>query len=150
MNVPSRAARINERLVQYWYELRGDRPLPFEHEVNPAALSDIWDGCFLVAVHPEYFSYEYIGAALHEAYGCDLTGKELRAGMEQPHPQALFSMFQRVCRSAELVAEDGEFTNSRGMVVQYRSCVLPLAGRGGKGVSFLLGAIRWRPKAGAA
>lgn len=139
-----RRARINEQLTEYWHELRADHPLPFEHEINAESLRDIWSSCFLVTVKPQGFAYDYIGKELLDAYGDDLTGREITETLLYPHPRTLFDTFKHVVASAEPATEDGEFTNSKGRLIKYRSSVLPLAGRGRAGVSFLLGGMRWK------
>ena len=145
MNEPSaRGARINEQLVQYWHELRGDHPLPFEHEINAEALKEIWDSCYLVTVKPNGFSYDYLGRDLLAAYGDDLTGREITETLLYPHPESLFAKFRDVCKSASPATDESEFTNSHGHNIKYRSSVLPLAARGRAGVSFLLGGMRWK------
>lgn len=141
---PARAMRINEQLVAYWHELRGDRPLPFEHEINSEKLADIWGGCFLVTVTPGGFGYDYLGRDLLEAYGDDWTGREITETLLYPHPAALFAIFRQVKASGEPSTDDGEFTNSHGALIKYRSSVLPLAAHGQPGVQFLLGGMRWK------
>lgn len=136
--------RINELLQLYWQELKGNRPLPLEHEVSAEALKDIWNSCFLVVKRHGSFAYEYLGTDLLDAYGDDLTGKEITEALLYPHPKSLFEAFQAVSTTALPAMDEGEFTNARGQVVKYRSCVLPLAAQGGDGVAFLLGGMKWK------
>ncbi len=139
-----RAARINEKLVQYWHELRGDRPMPFEHEVSAEALKDIWGSCYLITVKQEGFAYDYLGQELLAAYGDDLTGREITEALLYPHPESLFARFKEVVKTVQPTTDDGEFTNSLGQNIKYRASVLPLASRGRAGVAFLLGGMRWK------
>ena len=139
-----RPIRINDFLQRYWQDLRGDRPLPFEDEVNPDALKEIWDSCFLINRRGDAFAYSYLGDQLIEAYGDDLTGREVAEALVYPHPQSLFDTFQRVCREKVPMLEENSFTNARGLHIRYRSCVLPLAARGHEGVAFLLGGMKWK------
>ena len=141
---PARAGRINEQLMQYWHELCAGRPLPYESEINTEALKDIWPSCFLITVSDEGFAYDYLGRDLLEAYGDDLTGREITETLLYPHPPSLFNTFNLVCNMANPTTDDSEFINSRGLHVKYRSSVLPLAARGREGVSFLLGGMRWK------
>ena len=136
--------RINDFLQQYWQELRGDRPLPFEDEVNPEALAAIWDSCFLISRRGDVFSYAYLGDRLIEAYGDDLTGHEVAEALLYPHPQSLVTTFGRVCREEIPAMDDNSFMNALGQQVRYRSCVVPLAARGHAGVAFLLGGMKWK------
>lgn len=143
-DLSTRSARINEQLVQYWHELKADRPLPFEHEINAEQLKNIWYSCFLITVKSGGFAYDYLGKELLDAYGDDLTGREITEALLYPHPEALFTSFRAVSATAQPVTEDGEFINSKGQNIKYRSSVLPLASRGRNGVAFLLGGMRWK------
>ena len=140
----TRPTRINEQLAQYWHELRGERRLPFEHEINLEALKDIWPSCFLVAVTENGFAYDYLGEALLDAYGDDLTGREITEMLLYPHPPSLFATFQKVCTTAEPLTAESAFLNSHGATIRYRSSVLPFTSRGRTAVSFLLGGMRWK------
>lgn len=136
--------RINEQLQQYWHDIRGNRAMPMEEDVNISKIRDIWDYCFLVNVHPDKYAYSYLGPKLIEAYGDDLTGKEVATALLEPHPHSLFSKFQQVSREATPAIDDSEFTNSQGLLVKYRACILPLGAAGHTGVAFLLGGMKWK------
>lgn len=137
--------RLNERLEQYWNELRAARPVPQEADVNPETLGELWKSCFLVSVRANgSFAYTYLGDALIEAYGDDLTGREITETLLYPHPQSLFNTFKLVSDSRKPVTDESEFTNSKGHTIRYRSCVLPLLGNAGDTVMFLLGGMKWK------
>lgn len=136
--------RINEQLEHYWQEIRGDRPMPMETEVNVDALKAIWDHCFLVNVHVDKFGYSYLGDGLIEAYGDDFTGKEIAITLLEPHPRSLLNTFEEVCRSGKPKIDESEFTNSQGQVIKYRACVLPLTSLGHTGAAYLLGGMKWK------
>jgi hypothetical protein len=140
----SHPLRINEQLQQYWYELRADRPLPFENEVNTDALSEIWPHCFLIKCLGNKFAYAYLGDSLVEAYGDNLTGREITETLLYPHPASLLKTFQAVYDEAIPRMDDSHFINSHGTEIRYRSCVLPLATSGRSGVAFLLGGMKWK------
>lgn len=145
MNAPQQhPSRINEKLIQYWDELRGNRPLPLESEINTDALKDIWGACFLITVKPNGFAYDYLGGDLLAAYGDDLTGREITETLLYPHPKALFEQFGEVKKTARPATDENEFTNSRQQNIKYRSSVVPFAARERDGVSFLLGGMRWK------
>lgn len=136
--------RINEQLEHYWNELRGARPMPLESDIVIASLKEIWDHCFLVNVHPDKFAYSYLGPQLIEAYGDDLTGKEIAQTLLEPHPASLYKKFQQVQSSGKPTIDENEFKNSRGQPVKYRACILPLGSHGHTGVAFLLGGMKWK------
>ncbi len=136
--------RINEILHAYWDQLRGGRALPLESDVSIEELKEIWEHCFLVSVHAGHFAYSYLGPHLVEAYGDDITGHEITEALVYPHPEALFAEFKEVTATAQPREHEGEFTNTRGTLVKYRSCVLPLGAHGHPGVAFLLGGMKWK------
>lgn len=137
--------RIHELLEQYWQDVRGAHALPLESDINTERLKEIWPSCFLVSVRANgSFGYNYLGEALVEAYGDDLTGREITETLVYPHPASLFATFKRVVETAAPVTDESEFTNSKGARIKYRSCVLPLAGPEGTHVRFLLGGMKWK------
>ena len=143
----SHASRINERLLSYWRGVKPAAGLPLESQVDPAVLSDIWDSCFLVQRNVGAGSpYEYLmlGKALVDAYGDDLTGKTICEALLYPHPKPLLKAFDEVAKTGEPLVEDNSFTNPAGMLIKYRSCLLPLAKREGGGVEYVLGGMKWK------
>lgn len=136
--------RINEVLQDYWQGLLGQRSMPLESEVVIDVIKPIWDYCFLVSVHGEKFSYSYLGPKLIEAFGDDFTGREITESILYPHPEQLFQAFKQVVQYGQPQTIEDEFFNSRGDLVKYRSCILPLAEADGRSVGFLLGGMKWK------
>lgn len=136
--------RINEQLEHYWHEVRGERAMPSESDISIPKIKEIWDHCFLVNVYPDKFAYSYLGPKLIDAYGDDITGKEIAVTLLEPHPKSLFSKFQEVVKAGGPMIDEAEFTNSRGQNVRYRACILPLASPGHTGVAYLLGGMKWK------
>lgn len=144
------SVRIYEVLEQQWESLRGDRAMPNESDINPEALKNVWDSCFLVLPRPGGFAYSHLGRALVDAYGDDLAGREITEKLVYPHPPSLLKTFGEVVRTGAPVTDESEFVNSRGVRIKYRSCVLPLGHAGREGVQFLLGGMKWKAYADAA
>lgn len=141
------AARINERLLTFWRSIKPAAGLPLESSIDPSVLSDIWSSCFLIHITGKRDSpYEYVmlGQSLIEAYGDDWTGKNICEALVYPHPRPLLACFEIVTRSAEPHIEDNSFTNSAGLLVKYRSCLLPLAGKEGGAPEYILGGMKWK------
>jgi hypothetical protein len=136
--------RINEQLEQYWNSLCAGRPMPLESEINIDDLANIWDHCFLVNIAGERLAYSYLGSELMQAYGDDFTGKEITDTLVYPHPVSLMQTFRTAIRTARPQQDESTFTNARGMLIKYRSCVLPLGMAGETDVRFLLGGMKWK------
>lgn len=140
--------RINERIRSYWDEVRGARPLPEERDIDPEGLRDVWDACFLVKpVPPEAggigFRYDYLGKDLIDAFGGDVTHQEVYAKLVSTDSPPLVRSFAEVIKTGKPVEEQAEFTNVQGLLIKYRSCMLPL-GNGAEGVNYILGGMKWK------
>lgn len=140
--------RINERLLAYWQTLRGRRPYPEEREIDPEAIKDIWDSCFLVKdisknSGRQGFRYDYLGAELIRVFGDDAVNREVSAKLIDPTSPPLVKSFEQVIRTGKPVEEENEFTNAEGMLIKYRSCMMPL-GVPGDGVNYVLGGMKWK------
>lgn len=139
-------ARINERLLEYWEALRGDRAFPLESEVKPEDIKEIWDACFLVAIVPEEeprYKYSYLGQDIIEAYGAEGESKEVCEQLVYPAPAPLTEQFLLIEEKGQTAKEDNEFTNAKGLHVKYRSVMLPLGNPDGS-VGFILGGMKWK------
>lgn len=144
MNEFARHHRLTERLISYWNEIRGERIMPLESDINMDALKEEWPHCFLVSVHPDKFAYTYLGPQLVEAYGDDFTGREITETLLFPHPKPLFAQLQQAAQESKPRENQGEFVNAQGMHIKYRTCILPLGAHGHSSVAFLLGGMNWK------
>jgi len=142
-----RHARIHERLQDYWESLRQGRIYPCETDVNPEKIADIWENCLLVSIHEEDlkygYQYTYLGAHLIEAFADDLTCRDISSRLIETTSQPLVQGFEQVIRTGKPVQENAEFVNSLGMVIKYRSILLPL-GQDPQKVDYIIGAMKWR------
>lgn len=140
--------RVNERLLEYWRKLKQDRPFPEEVEVNPEAIASIWESCFVVRVEDvealNDFRYVYLGQSLVEAYGDDLNSKEVCERLAYPANNDLMKRFADVVNQKAPATEESEFTNTKGMVIKFRSCMVPLARDNPHEVGYILGAMSWK------
>ena len=139
--------RINERLIEYWKTLKGDRPYPSEQDIDPDAIADIWDDCFLIQIkHNDDihgFHYSYLGPSLIEAYGDNLTGQDVYETLISTYTDTIVQSIQRVLETRAPIHIDSEFVNTRNITIKYRSCLLPL-GPDNAMIDFVIGGMRWR------
>lgn len=140
--------RINERLMEYWQQKRGGRPYPDESELDPDELSDIWDSCFLVHLEGydgkmPIFKYTYLGESIIEAYGDDLTNREVCERLVYPANNSLVLKFGEVAKTAAPTIEDSEFTNKNGVLIKFRAALLPLSKHTPQ-VSYIIGGMKWK------
>jgi hypothetical protein len=139
--------RINERLRSYWDELRGARPFPSEREVDFTALDAVWKSCFLVKRDETQqipFAYIYLGSDLIAAYGDDLGAREICERLVFPSSMSLLHKFEEVVNTRAPVQQEDSFTNTKGLLIKYRSLMLPLGDETNENVQFIIGGMRWK------
>lgn len=140
--------RINEKIQSYWESMKGDRAFPKEADINPEDIEDIWDSCFLVHVDPhkddQEFKYTYLGQSLVEAYGDDLNNREICERLVYPSNMSLVHKFKEIIATKAPVTEDSEFTNTKGMLIKFRSCMLPLGKEDDSSVQYIIGGMKWK------
>jgi len=140
--------RINEKLSDYWEQIRADRNYPSEKEFLPENIADIWDHCFLVQVNPGHdvdhgYRYSYLGKALIDAFGDDVSGQEVGEILLDTSANSFVEAFEKVIKDATPVVTEGEFTNKNAIIIKYRSCMLPLSGVGDK-IDYIIGGMNWK------
>ena len=140
--------RIDEILQSYWDMLRGTRPYPHEADIEPAALSTIWNSCFLIKLSASEiaergYRYTYLGTDLIEAFGDDVTLQEVSTRLIDPASASLMRQFEKVAQAGIPVTDEAEFTNKHGVLIKYRSCIVPL-GEKPDHVDYLLGGMKWK------
>ena len=139
--------RSHERLLDYWGKLRGDRPFPKESEIDPDALSDIWNSCFLISIDDVTrrlgYRYSYLGDDLVEAYGADVTNPDVALRLLSTASMPIVRKFDEVIKSQKPVFDEAEFINLKHLNIRYRTCLVPL-GLGDGEVSHIFGCMRWR------
>lgn len=145
---PVAQQRINERLLAYWASLKEGRAYPFEQDIIPEAIDDIWQSCFLVKVEERSgepaFVYSFLGEDLIEAYGDDMTGHEICETLVYPASDEFAEKLLEVVNDEAAVVDESEFTNSQGLQIKSRSCLLPLGEETQEGVRYIIGGMKWR------
>jgi len=139
--------RINERLLEYWIHKKSDRAFPLEGDIDPEEIGEVWSSCFLVRSEPHLthgFQYTYLGEALIEAYGDDFSNREVCERLVYPTSLPLVHKFEEVCKTKMPVTEESEFVNTKGMLIKFRSCMVPLGKENTHEVGFVLGGMKWK------
>ena len=102
--------RFTNRLAVYWEKLRRDRHglIPLEKDVDIEALEDIWDHCFMIEVGAQGetieeldYKYAYMGESIIDAYGDDLTGKQVYNELIALHTRKLLLKFLTVVKTSQ-------------------------------------------------
>jgi hypothetical protein len=139
--------RYHSRLQKYWDSLRGSKPFPMEHDINPDELSDIWTSCFLISIDDVTrrtgYRYSYLGDDLVEAYGDDISNPDISQKLLSTAHAPMVKKFDEVMQSKKPITIESEFVNLKKLNIKYRTCILPLGSAGGN-VTHLLGCMRWK------
>lgn len=139
--------RLNEQLLEYWKKLSKNGEIPKESSIDPSCISDIWNDCFLVnlkkTTEKRTYKYEYMGEHLLDAFGMDMTSVEMLDKKVHPYLQDILSNFEQVLLKKEPVSEDSVLTNTKGLCIKYRTCMVPLANSQGD-VHYIFGSMRWK------
>lgn len=139
--------RSHEVFQSYWNTLRGTRPFPREADIDPDAIADIWESCFLISnddvTRRIGYRYSFLGRDLIGAYGDDVTDHDtaLRLLSTARVPNA--RKFDEVLMEKRPVIDEATFTNLMGMNIRYRAALVPLGLENGE-VTHLFGCMRWR------
>ncbi len=132
--------RLTMRLLNYWQELRGVRRFPSLGDINPEAVGDIWENCYVLDVGTTSRDpmFSYLGQRLAKLSGVYIRGNSL-ADLENGTllDQATRHVPEVLETCAPVTSED-EFIRYDGVTIIYRSIVLPLSDDQ-KTVSHLLG-----------
>ena len=140
--------RITEILLRYWLELRADREMPQEKEIDPSQLTSVWDSCFLVkmteaATHGGY-RYVYMGKDLLDAFGEDVSRDDAEILVSLPSMRVTSKFDQAVGMRKPLV-DEGEFFNAQKISIKFRQILLPMAdNKNPKEIAYLFGGMRWK------
>ena len=144
--------RFTNRLAVYWEKLRRDRHglIPLEKDVDIEALEDIWDHCFMIEVGAQGetieeldYKYAYMGESIIDAYGDDLTGKQVYNELIALHTRKLLLKFLTVVKTSQPLSDESQFFNLKGNLIRYRQRFVPL-GSLSEDIGFIMGVMTWR------
>jgi hypothetical protein len=120
--------RLTRRLHRYWDHIRKDCDLPDVHQLNSAALDDVWPYCFKVGIDTRKgisYKYEYMGEPIAKLYGDDLTGRAIEHKAKDFPGAPIHAKIPEAVESRKPINDDGHFVNRAGKLIKYRACILP-------------------------
>jgi hypothetical protein len=129
MVYPYGERRLSLRLLRYWNERRGARPMPTEQDIDPEVLGDDWGYCFLLQSRDvsniQDYNFTYLGQKILRAY-FDTSIDAHNQFMVGPNAFRLSGYFDRVISSRAPVIDEGTFHTLHGRQILYRQVLLPL------------------------
>ena len=136
--------RITNIIINHWAEVKGEKAIAAEKDLDSNLLDDVLDNCFLIEATELVLSgkhkYIYIGKNILDAYGSRATSPK---DYHDVDPLSNKIKFQEVINLKKPVMEDGQFINQDGNVVKYRQCLVPL-GKDGINVDSIFGGMRFK------
>ncbi|MEE8394015.1 MAG: hypothetical protein V3R66_06690 [Rhodospirillales bacterium] len=139
--------RMVHRLLIHWREALGEeKTLPSLDDVMGRDLGDIAPLIYVLNLpeggEPEFAS---LGEAFSGSEYGDLAGKPLSAVPEGTLLKNALGYYKNILDKKVPITMGGDFTDSQGKTVFYRSIIVPLSG-GGDEIGQLLGAANFKNK----
>jgi hypothetical protein len=108
-----------QRLLQYWHDKRGSRPMPARRDLDPLELSWVLGDLSLVEVHRAdhgrlRYRFRLIGSRVAERLGYEMTGKWLEDLPEPAYRAYLAEAY------GEVVARAVPLSEHPDMVIDHR------------------------------
>lgn len=139
-----RERRLVLRLLSYWRDVCGERDMPSPGDIDGAAIPDMWDYCFVIAVDGDAKGrFESVGDWHAEFHGGPASGIGVAEVGESTLLGRSTNYLEEVVTRKIPVTYGGEFLNNVGDEILYRSILLPLSEDGTK-VSAILGGANCR------
>lgn len=138
--------RISHQLVHYWQQVKGDRILPPESDIDSDELAAQWDDCFHIHLHEgkgvadTSFSYSYVGSHLLPVF---IEGRGDAAHLLSLPPEKLRAAYSEMQMTKLPVIESAEEYRVEGRYMKYRQCLLPL-GTGKGEIQSIFGGMRYK------
>jgi hypothetical protein len=121
--------RLSLRLMRYWSEKSGLRPMAVENDIDPEELGEDWGYCFLLQARDvaniQDYNFTYLGENIMKAY-FDTSLDAHNQFMVGPNAFRLSAHFTKVLETKAPVLDEGEFATVQGRRVLYRQVLLPL------------------------
>ncbi len=126
---PANERRLPVQLCRYWEKIRGTRLMPSEQMINPEDIPHLWEHCYLIQVNDlenrRRADFTYLGSEIIQTYREHLS-EEDALDIIFPNSSRLAQNFQQVIDSKLPILQAGEFITSRGGVMRFRQCLLPI------------------------
>lgn len=136
--------RITNVITKHWEDVRGNKLMPSEIDLDPEVLDGVLDNCFLIRteelLQAGSHKYVYIGKNILEAYGSDETTPK---DYHDVDPLSHKDKFEEVIKTLKPVVQEGEFINKDGKLVKFRQCLIPLA-QDGRTIDSIFGGMRFK------
>lgn len=137
--------RLVLRLLSHWRDLTGEREYPSFSELDPAAIPNIWNYCFVLDIegHREDPLFRVVGPGFAAYSPVDLRNLPISQAPGACLVEKAVAFAHEVITKQVPISRGGEFLKPDGVKVFYRGIILPMSDDGVT-VSGLLGAANCR------
>ena len=137
--------RLVLRLLSHWRTLCNDRQYPSFFEVDPSAIPQMWENCFVLEIFDDGTEpcFRAVGETLASYADFSLIDRPISAAPEKSLPGVAISFLKEVLRKGVPISRGDEFQKDDGTKVLYRSILLPVSDDGVT-ISGILGAVNCR------
>ena len=137
--------RLVLRLLAHWRTLCNDRDYPSFFEVDPAAIPQMWDDCFVLEIFEDGDEprYRAMGETLSTYVDSPLIDLPISMAPDNSLPGVAVSFLDEVLKKGVPISRGDEFYKDDGTKVLFRSILLPVSDDGVT-ISGILGAVNCR------
>lgn len=122
-----------QALLDYWNELRQDKPFPAKSDFDPTRVARALSGMQIIecAEPPIEFRYRLVGTREVDARGWDPTGRPVSEGFVGPSADLSIKHFRMTVESEEPLCLIGVFIQHNDLLAEVISLFLPMADQTG-------------------
>jgi len=137
--------RLVLRLLAHWRMLCDDRDYPSFFDLDPSAIPEMWENCFVIEIFEDGHEprYRAMGETLAAHVDFPLLDQPISMSPEKSLPGVAISFLEEVLRKGVPISRGDEFFKDDGTKVLYRSILLPMSDDGVT-VNGILGAVNCR------
>ncbi len=121
----------NRSLYRYWDRLRGNRPAPMRHEIEPAEIGPMLSDTFILeATDDRSYTYRLAGTRVCGYFGRELKGVNWLDGWSAQDSETLATLLRAIVTDGTggLVRFTGH--NEQDQTAPFEAILLPLVNRG--------------------
>lgn len=137
--------RLVLRLLAHWRTLCDDRDYPSFFDLDPSAIPEMWENCFVLEIFKDEDEprYRAMGAGLAAHVDFSLIGEPISKAPDKSLLGVAISFLDEVLRKGVPISRGDDFFKGDGTKVLFRSILLPMSDDGDT-VNGILGAVNYR------
>ena len=137
--------RLVLRVLAHWRKLCDDRDYPSFFDLDPSAIPDMWNNCFVLEIFEDEGEprFRAMGEALAAHVDYSLIDQPISKAPEKSLPGVAVSFLDEVLTKGVPISRGDEFFKDDGTKVLFRSIILPMSDDGDS-INGILGAVNCR------